>query len=317
MKIGIDATPLAAGSEGLPPRGGIARYTSQLRDALRREVPADSVEEFTDQGVALGRLKRNWWSIGLPLALHQRGVQVFHGTDFSVPYLPVCASVLTIHDLSPWRAEYQAVTSPRVRQRTPRLVSLGMATLVVTPTEAVRREVLEHFRLHETRVRVTPLGVSLQPTGEAKQDFALVVGAGLRKNIERAREAAAGVAPLRVVDHDVSDRELASLYTRARVLLIPSHYEGFGLPAIEAMACGTPVIASADAALREVCGGAALHVAADDGRGWREALAAVWNQQDRARAMAESGSRRALEFSWERTARETRLAYEEAMRLHA
>ncbi|MCC6291635.1 MAG: glycosyltransferase family 4 protein [Bryobacterales bacterium] len=315
--IGLDTTPLAQVAGGLPPRGGIARYTERLRDALRREFPGDTVMELTDQGAALGLFRRRWWSIGLPLALRQRGAHVFHGPDFSVPYLPVCPSVVTIHDTSPWRTEYQAATSPRVRRRTPWLVSLGMAALVVTPTEAVRREVLERFRLHESRVRVTPLGVSVQPTGEAKEDFALVVGSGLRKNIERAREAAEALAPLRVVNHDVSDHELASLYTRARVLLLPSHYEGFGLPAIEAMACGTPVIASTDAALREVCGGAALHVDASDAPGWREAFTAVWRQPDRARAMAEAGLRRAATFTWERTARDTHAVYEEAVRLHA
>lgn len=310
MNIALDSTPLSAGP------GGIARYTAKLRDALRSAFPGDRVVEVTDQGARLGALRKQWWSVGLPLALRESGAHVFHGTDFSVPYVPVCAAVMTIHDLSPWIEEYRAATSARVRRRTPWLLRLKLATMIVTPTEAVRREAIARFQLPPERVRATPLGVDLRPTGEPKEDFVLIVGAGARKNVAVAKEAAAGIAPLRIVDRDVTDDELASLYTRARALLIPSLYEGFGLPAIEAMACGTPVIASNDPALMEVCGGAAEHVDARNVRAWREVLSAVLADRERAARMRAEGLQRAASFTWEKTAQTTRDLYQEAIQLH-
>ena len=316
MKIALDSTPLTAGP------GGIARYTAKLRDALRAAYPEDEVLEFTDQvGVVgtkrLGALRRQWWSVGLPLAIREAGVELFHGTDFAVPYVPVCATVMTVHDLSPWMSEYRAATSARVRRRMPWLLRLKLATMVVTPTEAVRREVMARFGVPGDRVRATHLGVDMRSTGEPKEDFVLVVGAGARKNVEVAEKAAEGLAPLRVVDRDATEEELASFRNAARVLLMPSLYEGFGLPAIEAMACGTPVIASTDPALVEVCGGAAEHVDAKDVRGWREALAAILSDPERTGRMKDEGLKRAAEFTWEKCARATHAVYEEALQRYA
>jgi glycosyltransferase involved in cell wall biosynthesis len=143
-----------------------------------------------------------------------------------------------------------------------------------------------------------------------------MVGAGARKNAGLAEEATRGIVPLRVVDRDVSDAELASLYSRARALLMPSFYEGFGLPALEAMACGTPVLASMDPALVEVCGGAAEHLDIHDPRAWRQALVSLLAEPSRALRMREAGMRRAAAFTWENTARLTRSVYEEALALH-
>lgn len=102
------------------------------------------------------------------------------------------------------------------------------------------------------------------------------------------------------------DSELARLYARARALLFPSHYEGFGLPMLEAFQCGTPVVASRDPALLEVSGGAALHPEPEQ---WPAAIEAILRDPawaDRARA-------RARDFSWARTARTTREVYRGAM----
>lgn len=311
MNIALDSTPLSAGP------GGIARYTAKLRDALRTHFPGDAIVELTDQGATLGPLRRQWWSVGLPLALREFHAHVFHGTDFAVPYVPVCATVMTIHDLSPWMPEYHEATSARVRRRTPWLLRLNLATMVVTPTEAVRREAIARFHLPPDRVRTTPPGVDIRPTNEPKEDLVLLIGAGARKNVALAQASAEGLAPLRIVDRNVTDAELASLYTRARALLIPSHYEGFGLPAIEAMACGTPVIASKDPALLEVCAGAAEHIDTANPRAWREALAALLHNHERAAHLTAAGHHRAAAFTWEQTARATHAVYQEALRLHA
>ena len=75
------------------------------------------------------------------------GVELFHGTDYSVPYVPLRPSVMTLHDLSPWLDPEWQPDASRVRRRTPRLLRMGLATMVITPTETVRRAAIERFQL--------------------------------------------------------------------------------------------------------------------------------------------------------------------------
>ena len=111
----------------------------------------------------------------------------------------------------------------------------------------------------------------------------------------------------------MSDQTLAALYRLADVFVFPSLYEGFGLPPLEAMACGLPVVASTAPALREVLDGAALLVQPHDVDGLAEAMAAALGNPDVAAHLREAGLQRAALFSWERTARETAAVYHEAV----
>lgn len=105
--------------------------------------------------------------------------------------------------------------------------------------------------------------------------------------------------------------ELAALYTDASVFVLPSLYEGFGLPPLEAMACGCPVIVSSGGSLPEVVGDAAIILPPDDADGYRREIARVLSEPDLAREMRERGFRRTSRFSWDRTAAETLAAYRE------
>lgn len=321
MTVALDATPLSG------PLGGIRRYVTELRAALEREFPEDRYLLLSDQlGDRPVGLDRYWWLWGLNRRLD--AVDVFHGTDFSVPYFKRRPSVLMIHDLSPWRF---AEASDRVRQRVPWLVRLRRYTLILTPSEAVRREVIAHFGVPETEVIAVPLAASdlFQPVPRPKGKFFLCVG-----TMEPRKNLATLLAAFRLVresDPDsellvvgrgapsvepeggvrylgaVPDPELPALYSRARAVCYPSQYEGFGLPVLEALQCGATVITSRDAALCETGGAATIQVEALDVRAWAAAMLQV--QPDPERSI-----RRAAEFSWARTARLTREVYAEAMR---
>lgn len=107
----------------------------------------------------------------------------------------------------------------------------------------------------------------------------------------------------------VLEQDKPALYAAARVLLFPSRYEGFGLPALEAMACGTPVIASNSSSLPEVVGNAGILLDADDVSAWREALRALVFDNSRWNELRERGIAAAKKFSWERAAQETLRVY--------
>jgi alpha-1,3-rhamnosyl/mannosyltransferase len=127
----------------------------------------------------------------------------------------------------------------------------------------------------------------------------------------RARAARLGVADSVSFASAPDDQSVVSLMRSADVFAYPSLYEGFGLPVLEAMACGTPVIASTAASIPEVVGDAALLVAPQDVRGWYDALVAVLTSSQRAAALRQSGLARAVTFTWRRTALETREVYRE------
>lgn len=324
MKVGLDATPLSVAT------GGIRRYTEELHRALAETFPEDEFALLRQRGWS------RWWSLGLPWTLVNEKFDIFHGTDFAVPYLPVRPAVMTLHDLSPWRG---FPTSERVKRRTPWLLRMRLAAMIITPTETVRQEAIEMFQLPRSIVVAVPEAagpefrpVELQPGIPC---YFLTVGtAGPRKNMGVLLDAfrefrhEAPTVELWIAGRGeygslqpgvrflgaVPDQDLPRLYGQAQALLFPSFYEGFGLPLLEAMQCGTPVIASNDRALVEVSGGAALHADAQDGQAWLGAMRAVLRSGGL--EQREAGLRRAAQFSWQRTARMTRDVYVEACARH-
>ncbi|MBI3664968.1 MAG: glycosyltransferase family 4 protein [Acidobacteria bacterium] len=362
MRIAIDATPLTVES------GGITRYTAELASALAAEFPEDEYWLVSDQewkdGPAAQNLHRGgrpgswvarrWWLAGLPLELARRHVDVFHGTDFAVPYLPLRPSVLTLHDLSPW-AEGQRRTgaAERVRRRTPYL--LRRATMIITPTEAIRREAARYFELPLARMAAVPLaaGWQFRPCPEAETAAALArLGITIpyllcigtkerRKNLPRLIETwrevrkrqpqlglvLAGRAcaeesqvlnlstePGLSILGFLPDQDIATLMSGAALFVYPSLYEGFGLPVLEAMQTGTPVVISRDAALLEVAGDAAAAVDAESSAAMARAIVELMENPARRLELRERGLRRAAQFSWRQTAATTREIYVEALR---
>jgi glycosyltransferase involved in cell wall biosynthesis len=144
----------------------------------------------------------------------------------------------------------------------------------------------------------------------------MIIGAPDPRYPEPARMATA-----QGVDHAIdwrgyaSGEELLDAYQQASLLVLPSRYEGFGLPVVEAMACGTPVVCSQAAALSEVAGDAALQVAPDDLEGLVQAMTRVLTDRTLADQLRQKGLQRARQFTWARAAEQTLAAYQQAMLL--
>ena len=349
MKIALDATPLTI------PSGGVRRYTEELSRALAEDFPGDefwllSDQEFQSPSQAPANLKagrgprnvleRRWWLFGLQQELVARGIELFHGTDFAVPYFPVCPSVMTLHDLSPWMDTPWRSQSGRVRKRTPMLLQLNLATMVITPSEAVRRQAMERFRLHPEHVVAVPLAASphFRPislpanhtpyllyvgTLEPRKNLPLLleVWRELRKDHpvdlilagrRRADFSEIPPEPGLHIEGLTPEEELPKLYSGALACVYPSYYEGFGLPVLEAMQCGATVVASRDPAIAEVAGDAAMLVDIGDKRAWSDALRIALESPERRQAMREKALARAAQFSWTRTAKLTREVYDQA-----
>jgi glycosyltransferase involved in cell wall biosynthesis len=203
------------------------------------------------------------------------------------------------------------------------------AARVLTVSERTKSDLVELYDVPEERIVVTPNGVdpAFSP-GPGSHDYVLSVGAiQARKNPVAALEAATAVGlPLVVagptkdtalaaelrgrgarLEGYVETARLADLYRGAACLVQSSRYEGFGLPVVEAMASGTPVVAVPDAALREVAGDAAVLVdEADLASGIRTALA------ERERLVA-AGLERATAFRWRTAAERTLAVYREIL----
>lgn len=110
----------------------------------------------------------------------------------------------------------------------------------------------------------------------------------------------------------IPDQDLVNLYNCARLFVYPSLYEGFGLPILEAFACGVPVICSNRSSLPEVAGDAALLVETTEIEGFSEALVSLYRDQSRRRELSAAGFRRAAKFTWERSAEHTLEVYSRA-----
>jgi glycosyltransferase involved in cell wall biosynthesis len=113
---------------------------------------------------------------------------------------------------------------------------------------------------------------------------------------------------------DVSDEDLVFLYNSATLFVFPSRYEGFGLPLLEAMACGAPVVAADNSSIPEIAGNAALLVPTEDADEWTRTIARVLTDAALRSDLRQKGSARATQFSWTRCAQETLEVYEEAAR---
>jgi len=381
MLIGLDAIPLTE------TKTGVGHYTFELARALAVAAPGDEFElaypsiyppialDDGDEDEAVfpvnlraarintGSLDRHWWSIGLPRHIRKNGIKLFHGTNYDVPLWGGRPTVLTIHDLSAYLYPETQVARRKRRARRRLPLMARVATMIITPTESVRREVCEHLKVNPAKVVAVPEAPRhiFQPMAPAESlvvnrrlsiegNFLLAVGTlEPRKNLitlvrafeelvnssDPAKDLSlvfagktgwlteglfAHVASSSLRDRIhftgyVTDTELCALYSTCVAFIYPSLYEGYGLPPLEAMSCGAPVIASRIPSLLEVLGDeTALLFPPADAQALGHSIIELIGNQNMRRHLSLAGQKRAAEFTWGRTARLTLKVYEQALK---
>jgi glycosyltransferase involved in cell wall biosynthesis len=342
LTVAIDATHLRQSE------GGIARYIRGLVTGLQARDDVRVIELGGGPREKRGTFRKKLLTAGLDFVWYPwlgraraaaLKADVYHCPAPRGPLfaggLPV---VMTVHDLVPflfpetmtrWSRLYSRATHRRMATRADR---------VICPSRDTARDAVELLGVEENRIRVISLGVAshfFEPLAAAEpppEPYILFVGTQeRRKNLERLEQAVEdlrargfphvlvfagadawgdvriGKSFIRNVGR-VTETQLRRLYAEAACLAIPSLHEGFGFPALEAMAAGTPVVASRAGALPEVTGGAAILVdpldPIDIANGLEQAITAGG-------ALREAGRRHAALFTWEKTAAATLAVYRE------
>jgi glycosyltransferase involved in cell wall biosynthesis len=304
-----------------------------LRGALEARGDVDVVPLTWGDDGRLTAVARDvaWYPVLLPRTAARVGLDVLHCTIFRAPPRSRVPTIVTVHDLAVLRHPDAFPLWTRLYGRTALRWTIRAADRVITVSEFSKREVIELADVDPERIDVVPNAVEPVFTADgpaADGSYVLAVGTvEPRKNLARVIEATrlAGVE-LRIVgdpgwgdvpvagDHVrrlgfVPDEELASLYRGARCLAFPSIYEGFGIPAAEAMACGTPVVTTRASAMAEVVGEAGVLVDPYDAA----SIAAGIEEADRRReALIPLGLERARRYTWERAAEAAVAAYAKA-----
>jgi glycosyltransferase involved in cell wall biosynthesis len=304
MRVAFDSRPAADVR-------GVGRYSRSLLTALRETAPKDAEIVETHR---------------------PRRVDVFHSPWMEGAILrSPCPMVVTLHDLSALkRASEHLRTGVRLRLRQ---LAVQRAVRVIVPTEVVADDAVR--RIGVDRKRIVVIGEAPDPTMYARSDeeiarvrerfslpdsYLLWVGSlrhpdprkHVAKLVATPRELPLVlVGPTRPWAHElqdviltgeVSDEQLAAIYTGAHALVLASEDEGFGLPAVEALACGTPVAACEVPALREVLGERAAFVERGD-------LKSLIESAERSRRPAPAPP----QWTWQDAARSTWRVYRQAI----
>jgi len=296
---------------------GVGRYARCLLQALRETaLSGDEIVEVDRPSASA----------------HSRGAEVFHSPCMDGAMLrSPCPTVVTLHDLAALKRRSEHLRMGlRLRMRH---LAVQRAARVIVPTEAVAGDAVAHLRIERERVVVIPEAADAvmypRPAHEvaaARERFSLPdqyllwvgglqhpdPGKHVRKLAATPRELPLVlVGPTRPWAHElpdvtltgeVSDEHLAAIYSGAHALVLPSEEEGFGLPAVEALACGTPVVACEIPTLREVLDRRATFVAPGD-------MGALIEAAQAARRPAPPP----LAWSWEDAAQATWSVYQRAM----
>ena len=318
-------------------------------DELLADLPPGAWREVRRLPASDRAMTAFWQRMRFPVGV-ERWIgphDVYHGVDFTLPPTKA-AKVVTIHDLSfllhpefshPKLVSYLQSAAPRAIER---------ADVVITVSASVAAEVASAFPAARSKLVAIPNGVRMQDQDSTSrnhdQPIVLIVGTvEPRKNhltlLRAMEEVRSEISDARLVvvgqrgwladeivedlqsarEHgwltwlsDASDEDLECAYRNAAVFVSPSHYEGFGLPVLEAMARGVPCVVSDIAAHREVAGTAALYAPPTDVSCLSATIVDLLRDEETGARLAGGGLERARSFSWRETAKRTLRTYERA-----
>jgi glycosyltransferase involved in cell wall biosynthesis len=340
LNIALDST-YSVGAD----LSGVGVYSREMLDGLARAHPGDRFafcyrphrfwRSFGE------RLPANAGRFLLGETRAPRSADVFHGLNQRLPHARLRRAVTTFHDLFVLTGEY---STPEFRRRFAEQArdAAGRSDRIIAVSQFTARQAIDILGVEEARVRVVHHGVRAPVSAAAvtRQKIILHVGAiQRRKNISRlvdafervdpgwqlvlagsagygAQEIAARIGAARSRDRIrmpgyVPPAELANWYAQAAIFAFPSLDEGFGMPVLEAMAAGTPVIASNRSAIPEVAGDAAWLVDPEDTDELADALVALTQDPERRADLSRRGLARAAQFTWAEAVEKTWQVYRE------
>lgn len=342
MRIALDAS-YSVGSQ----LTGIGVYSSRLIASLAKAHPRDRIllcyrakPFLRAPAPTFENVRKRLLLPPLPLIR----ANLFHALNQRLDYRPTRCVVCTFHDLFVLTAQYSSAAF-RARFAAQARDAAARSDAIIAVSEFTAWQVQELLGVPESRIRVVPHGVVMPalPDDSGREDLILFVGAlQVRKNIERLvaaferlpgrwklvlAGAATGYGAAAIVERIdsssardriqttgyISQERLETLFRKARVFAFPSLDEGFGMPVLEAMAFGVPVVTSNRSALPEAAGDAALLVDPESVDEIAYALRRLMEDEALRCQLARCGRERAAQFSWRETARQTYAVYSELL----
>lgn len=327
LKVGLDISQIAH-------IGGVATYTQNLALELSKNKELETIFFYSSLRKPYHGKLKNVKSYRLPPTLFEvlfnkirsakiekfvGPIDVFHSSDWVQP--PSKAKkVTTYHDVIPLK--YPEWSHPKivaVHKRRLKLVEKEV-DMVIAVSESTKKDLMEVSNIPDSKITVVYEAADEQFKPQDKKEveqfrkrmnlpdnFVLAIsGVGEIRNLKRVKEASQEY-DLIVSGQDVqlTFEEMPLLYGAAKVLLYPSFYGGFGLPILEAMACGTPVITSNVSSMPEVGGNAALYVDPNSTEDIQETLKDLMEDEDLRKQLIKKGFEQSKKFSWEKCAKET------------
>jgi glycosyltransferase involved in cell wall biosynthesis len=314
---------------------GVENYTEHLLKSLKNLLHVTVCKPKTDNRY----LQHLWEHLILPFQLENNSL-LFSPSNIAPLSVPKKTKlVMTLHDVA-YKSYPKSVSKFFYWYYTLIIpINIKRADAIITISEASKQEILKYYPFAKDKITVIPLGIGSKyrviPSIKKERQILYVGSMNARKNLFGLIEAfeklpktlgytlvvvgnfhqnfsvspqsrllfkQAQKNPHIIFKTGLSNEELIEAYNRASLFIFPSFYEGFGLPPLEAMACGTPVIASNLASMPEVCGDAAIYVDPYNSDAMAQKIQEVLSNEALRQKLIEKGLLHAKQFTWEKAA---------------